>query len=166
VCARALDALNALDALTEIGRAGGSPRLCGGARVYCSAAPVERASIWVGAVFWRRAAGYLGYKVLTVTGVWACRTASDGVSGVDALARADEAVEIVIGTKRLPFARPFFDPEPYHKLYERDYTLYYDDDGSPPAAGVYCARYDPEARLAQRETVARTLAALCANEEN
>ncbi|MDZ4766348.1 MAG: hypothetical protein SGI73_17540 [Chloroflexota bacterium] len=146
VCARALDALNAFDALNEIGRAHWSPRLCGGARIYGGDMP----RAWAGVVMWARPSGYLGYKVLTVVGVWA-RTASNDT--------ATDAVDILIGAKRLAFARPFFDPEPYHHLFARDYTLYYNDDGSPPADPHYQAAYDPAVRLAQRDAVTAALGA-------
>lgn len=142
LCARALDGLNAFDALSEVGRAHFSPRLSGGPKVYMGAKPAS----WAGVLLWGRAGGYLGYKVLTVIGMWAILPTQ-----ID-----DDTIptpDIIIGVKRLPFAHPFFDPEPYHRLVGRDYTLYYDDDGSPPSQWIYRAPYNAAERLAQRETV-------------
>ncbi len=142
-CARALDALNALGFLEELGRARFSPRLSSPPRAYAGDLP----SPWVSAVFWTRPPGYLGYKVLSVYGVWASIDDADAIS-------------ITIGMKKLPFARPFFDPEPYHKLFRRDYTLYYDDDGAPPAQPAFSEPYTPANRLAQRDSVRAALIAL------
>jgi hypothetical protein len=144
-CARALDSLNALDSLEELGRARFSPRLSSPPRAYAGDLP----STWVSAVFWTRPPGYLGYKVLSVYGVWA--------SSADA-----DAILITIGMKKLPFARPFFDPEPYHKLFRRDYTLYYDDDGAPPAQPAFSEPYTPANRLVQRDSMRAALIALFA----
>lgn len=149
LCARALDGLNAFDALSDIGRAHFSPRLTGGPSVYAGNQP----SAWAGVLLWGRAAGYLGYKVITVIGIWAVLPAqTDAVEPV--------MPDILIGVKRLPFAHPFFDPEPYHRLVGRDYTLYYDDDGSPPSQWIYRAPYVLAERLAQREAVAEALKTL------
>jgi hypothetical protein len=139
-CARALDSLNALDSLEELGQRRFSPRLSSPARAYDGDQP----SPWVSVVFWTRPPGYLGYRMLSVYGIWA--------SIVD-----DGGIHIAVGMKKLPFARPFFDPEPYHKLFRRDYTLYYDDDGSPPAQPICAMRYAPDQRLIQRETVRASL---------
>lgn len=144
-CARALDSLNALDSLEELGRARFSPRLSSPPRAYAGVQP----SPWVSAVFWTRPPGYLGYKVLSVYGVWAF------------IADAD-AIYIAIGVKKLPFARPFFDPEPYHKLFRRDYSLYYDDDGAPPAQPTFSEPYNPADRLTQRDSIRAALIALFA----
>lgn len=144
-CARALDSLNALDSLEELSRARFSPRLSSPSRAYAGVQP----SPWVSAVFWTRQPGYLGYKVLSVYGIWASIA-------------ADETILISIGAKKLPFARPFFDPEPYHKLFRRDYTLYYDDDGAPPAQPAFSEPYSPANRLTQRNSVRAALIALFA----
>lgn len=145
-CARALDSLNALDSLEELGQLRFSPRLSSPARAYSGDQP----SPWVSVVFWTRPPGYLGYKVLSVYGIWASSADADGI-------------QIAIGMKKLPFARPFFDPEPYHKLFRRDYTLYYDDDGAPPAQPICAMRYVPDQRLIQREAVRASLVKLFAS---
>jgi hypothetical protein len=137
-----LDALNAIDTLEAVVRAHVSPRLCSDAQVYDGKTPRP----WVGVLMWHRPPGYLGYKVLTLVGLWAVE--------------AQTGVEICLGTKRLPFARPFFDPEPYHRLIGRDFTLYYDDDGAPPSEPNCRIAFAPEERLAQRKAVAEALAAL------
>lgn len=138
--ARAIDALNALDLLDDIRQARFSPKLCCGPKAVSSLNPVS-----VGAVIWSRPAGYFGYKTLSLMGLWA---------------HGDPyAPRIVVGVKRLPFAAPFYNPEPYFKLIQRDYDLYYQDDGAPPTdAGItFSAVYDPEQRLALREQVAQAL---------
>ena len=97
-------------------------------------------------MIWRRPAGYHGYKVLTLIGVWA-------------LLR-DERAQIIVGAKQLGFSAPFYDAEAYDKLIRKNYDLYYADDHQPPAAPTFSAPYNAEQRLELRETVARSLAGL------
>jgi len=132
-----LDGLNAWDALDQARRRadGGRFRLVNGPK------PVAGPD-FAGAVIWKRASGYYGYKILTVFGIW-CRAENAGP-------------RVLIGSKRLTYQPPFFDPEAYMKLMRRDYLTYYADDGAPPAAdGILAAAlYDPARRLDLRAWLA------------
>lgn len=144
----ALDGLNAWDAVERVRRAGYSPLLSAGPKV-CECVPFLglRDCHALGVVFWHRAAGYHGYKVLSVHGVWVCQQQGTGET------------RLVVGEKNLPFAPAFFDPEPYHKLFKRDYTTYYRDDGMPPAHDrVQTVPYAPDHRLDLRAWLAAALA--------
>lgn len=141
-----LDGLNAFGALEDLRRLRFSPRLCHGPAARDGLTPVA----WVGAVIWHRPAGYLGYKTLTLIGVWA-QAAQENESG---------AHQIMVGMKRLAFAAPFYDAEAYFKLIPKAFDLYYNDSGSPPDAPVLIFNYDVKARLEARERVTAALAAL------
>jgi hypothetical protein len=136
--ARILDGLNVWGALEKLRQKRFSPNLCYGPKAVGGLEPVP----FVGVVLWHRAAGYYGYKTLTLLGVWA---------------REESTVPILIGVKRLPYAAPFFDAEAYHKLIRRGYDLYYQDDGTPPPDAAVIP-YKPELRLSLRETIASELA--------
>ncbi|MCA9910148.1 MAG: hypothetical protein KC519_15930 [Anaerolineae bacterium] len=103
-------------------------------------------SPWVGVVMWRRASGYTGYRTLSLGGVWAVQD--------------QQAVRIIMGQRTLPYAAAFYEAEVYHKLMRKDFTIYYDDDGAPPAPLLRSldATYDPQERLALRETILQVLA--------
>jgi hypothetical protein len=133
-----LDGLNAWDALDRARRqvSGSGPiRLAFGPK------PVAGPD-YAGAVIWKRAPGYFGYKILTVIGIWCTRTA--------------DAAHILIGSKQLPYQAPFFDPEAYYAILRRDYRTYYADDGAPPVGGGILAQttYDPAQRLMLRRWLA------------
>ncbi|MDX2163521.1 MAG: hypothetical protein SF162_19560 [bacterium] len=145
--AAALDAVNALGALDDARRVRFSPALCHGAAARLGLTPQP----WVGAMIWHRPPGYLGYKTLTLMGVWAVAPDPEGQT---------EAVEMRVGVKRLPFAAPFYDPESYFKLIRTQFDLYYQDDGAPPAASTLIVRYDADQRLALRETIRQAVFAL------
>jgi hypothetical protein len=137
--ARILDGLNVWGTLEELRMKRFSPNLCYGPKALGGLEPIP----FVGVVLWHRAAGYYGYKTLTLLGVWVREE-----SGVPT---------ILIGVKRLPYTAPFFDAEAYHKLIRRGYDLYYEDDGMPPT-DAFSIPYNPELRLSLRETVAAELA--------
>jgi len=103
---------------------------------------------WVGVVMWRRASGYTGYKTLILSGVWAIQ---------------DTPPHIALGQRRLPYAVAFYEAEAYHKLMRKDFTIYYRDDGGPPAAPSrrYDMPYVPEARLAMRDAIRGILLEMC-----
>lgn len=133
-----LDGLNAWDALDQARRRAGG---VGPVRMVNGPKPVSGPD-YAGAVIWKRAPGYYGYKILTVIGIW-CRVSAGEPT-------------ILVGSKRLTYQAPFYDPEAYIKLTRRDYLTYYADDGAPPALdGIHAsARYDPGERLALRRWLA------------
>lgn len=133
--AAVLDGLNAWDALDQFRRSAFPRLLAHGPK------PVHapRAESWVGVVIWSRAPGYYGYKTLTLTGVW--------------VAEAGPGARVIVGKRHTAFIHSFYDPEAYHKLIRKDYTLYYRDDGRPPTGDQISAQtlYQPEERLALRQ---------------
>lgn len=140
--ATTLDGLNALDALAQLREKHFSPLLCHGAIARDGLTP----QTWVGVMIWHRPSGYLGYKTLTVIGVWA-------------MLDQEGKHQIIVGKKYLPFASPFYDAEAYFKLIRRGFDLYYNDDGSPPppSGRITEFRYEPAKRLELRETLAQAL---------
>jgi hypothetical protein len=101
----------------------------------------------VGAVLWQRAPGYFGYKLLTLYGLWALHTAEGGV-------------QVLAATRRLAYALDFYEADAYHKRIRREFTLYYNDNGHPPAEPAWSAEYSAGDRLALRAQAAAALAAL------
>ena len=99
---------------------------------------------WVGVVVWQRAAGYTGYKLLTVRGIWAQQEGTDA--------------RIIVGQKVLPFTPPFYEAEAYHKLIRKGFDIYYSDNGSPPTTRWYNALYTEAQRLEMREAVRAAMA--------
>lgn len=98
-----------------------------------------------GAVLWHKSDGFFGYKTLFVLGVW-CTQGAGGVT-------------ITVGRKTLAYSAATYNPESYHRLLHKDYTIYHADDNAPPADGaqfVYCAAE----RLSQRKVLAAQLTLL------
>jgi hypothetical protein len=141
--ATVLDGLNALDTLDSLRVNALSRLLSGGPVAVSGAAPAP----WVGAVMWQRAPGYFGYKLLTLYGLWA-------------LQPAEGPVRVLAGTRRLAYALDFYEADAYHKRIRREFALYYNDDGHPPAEPAWSAQYRAEDRLALRGQAAAALAAL------
>jgi hypothetical protein len=136
--ARILDSLDAWGA-AELARKA-MPRLTGwGPKAVSGASP----SAWVGVVVWQRAAGYTGYKLLTVRGIWALQEGTDA--------------RIIVGQKVLPYTASFYEAEAYHKLIRKGFDIYYGDNGAPPTTRLYDALYVAEQRLAMREAVKATM---------
>ncbi|MCA9903894.1 MAG: hypothetical protein KC547_08560, partial [Anaerolineae bacterium] len=131
--AKILDDLDAWAAV-ETARARYSRLIAWGPKIVKGDIP----SPWVGVVMWRRASGYTGYRTLSLGGVWAVQD--------------QQAVRIIMGQRTLPYAAAFYEAEVYHKLMRKDFTIYYDDDGAPPAPLLRSldATYDPQERLALR----------------
>lgn len=146
--AQALDALNAFDALEALRRQRFVANTCFGPRPYYGGTP----GAWVGVLIWKRAPGYYGYKTLTLYGVWA-RDSGD---------TPDAGIEIVIGSKPIPYTSDFYVAEAYFKLIRDGFRDYYSDDGRPPASPCSTFVYDPATRLAQREALVTALAACIA----
>jgi hypothetical protein len=140
--ARILDGLNVWGTLEALRTKRFSLNLCYGPKAIGGLEPEP----YVGVVVWHRAAGYYGYKTLTLLGVWACEEGGKPV--------------LLVGVKRLPYAAPFYDAEAYHKLIRRNYDLYYQDNGAPPA-DAQAIPYQPELRLSLRERIAAELAERC-----
>lgn len=139
----ALDALDAWGALETIHAKHFSKNLCCGPAAHDGIAPQP----WVGVMLWSRPAGYLGYKVLTLTGVWAIPE--------------NDAAQIIIGVRRIAYAQAFYDAEAYVKLIRKGFSLYYGDNGAPPpiSGRKVVFTYDPHRRLVQRDVVIQALVA-------
>jgi hypothetical protein len=111
--AAALDTLNAFDAAVEalddlpLARRHG-PAIRGGAN-------------WLGVLLWVTGRGYGGFRSLALLGIWA-------------LAPAD-APTIACGLRSLTYSAPVYQPEAFHALIRRDFSLYYADEGGPPTEG-------------------------------
>jgi hypothetical protein len=139
--AHILDDLDVMGALETVRKQRFSLKLCHGPKPVYGLTP----RVWIGAVLWHHPSGYFGYKTLTLLGVWAFN---------------DEGSPMIsVGIRHVPFAHPFFDPEPYHKLIQRDYSTYYRDDGSPPLDDKqrFVTPYDPAERLTFRTEIQRQL---------
>lgn len=104
---------------------------------------------WAGVLLWYKRRGYYHYGTLHLVGVWACQDADD-----------ENVVDIVVGTKAIPYGIPYFNPEAYYRRLQTSFQTYYKDNGGPPPAErrLYSARYDPASRLAIRQAVEDTLA--------
>lgn len=146
--ARALDALNAYDALDELRRKKFAFNTCFGPKPYYGGTP----SAWVGVLIWKRAQGYYGYKTLTLYGAWA----RDLAGSDDASETA--GIEIVTGSKVIPYTSEFYVAEAYFKLIRDGFDIYYSDDGRPPLHISASFTFDRANRLEQRQTLATALA--------
>lgn len=94
---------------------------------------------WAAALIWFRRKGYHEYKELTLLGVWA-------------ISKGDES-ELLIGTKKLHYTAPVFNPESYMQLIKRNFQTHYKDDASPPLQDDSATRikYETARRLALRQ---------------
>jgi hypothetical protein len=159
--AKALDALNAFDALDTVRRKRYNTATCFGPAPFTSpAAPtqVENLPRWIGVLIWRRAPGYYGYKTLTLTGVWAVESPAPAES--DAAAKADDGpITIIVGERIIPYTSDFYVAEAYFKLIRTTFTDYYSDDGRPAEAAPICT-FDRARRLDQRTLLVAALGAL------
>ena len=144
---RILDELNAFGFLDETRKRTPSGRLCFG--------PMDvYGAKWSGVVIWCRPTGYHAYKTLTLLGVWACIE--------------NEATDIIVGTRRLPYTAPFYDPEAYFRTLPRTFDLYYGDATPPPEPQdrYLEVRYNPTQRLALRNKIEAVLAEVVAKSTN
>jgi hypothetical protein len=88
---------------------------------------------WVGVVIWCKGQGYYGFKELTLLGIWALP--------------AHQTVRLIMGEKILPYAAPTYEAGAYHKIIQRHFDLYYQDDGHPPETPIFSVDYDSAQRL-------------------
>jgi len=140
--AKALDSLNAYDALDTIRRKRFTTTVCFGPRPYMGTAPHP----WVGVLIWKKAPGYYGYKTLMLYGAWA----------IDA---PDAAIAVVVGSRPIPYTSDFYVAEAYFKLIRESFDDYYSDDASPPD-GTPLFTVDRARRLEQRDLLVTGLARL------
>lgn len=132
---RALDLLNAFDALADLARRDYRPILCYGPRTVGGAA-------WSGLVLWYHGKGYHGYQRLNLLGVWAHYR--------------DGELAITIGIRQLAYRAPVYDPGVYRVAIQNNFRLYYEDDGHPPAEGernLYDAPFELKKRLQHRQAL-------------
>jgi hypothetical protein len=118
---------------------------CFGPGVYRGFLPTP----WAGVVLWYKRRGYYHYGIIHLLGVWACQAADD-----------ETALDIVAGTKAIPYGIPLFNPEVYYRRLQTGFQTFYKDNGSPPspASRLYSVRYDPARRLEIRQALEDTLA--------
>jgi hypothetical protein len=97
---------------------------------------------WAAYIIWYREKGYDKYQDLWLFGVWA--------------RQADEAIELLVGTKPLKFTAPVFNAESYNTIIRTNFKVYYNDTGDAPAEDDihFRATYDESRRLALRRELA------------
>jgi len=141
--ARILDAVNAWGFLEDVKEAKPRQINCFGPKDFRGFVPRP----WVGVLLWSKYRNYYAYKTLHLLGIWACKD--------------DEAAQIVVGTKSLPYKLPFFDVESYHYNIQKRFDLHYQGDAAPPpeSSRRYTAIYAPEQRLFIRGEIQSTLLA-------
>ena len=132
---RALDRINAVDALAPLARRDYRHALCYGPKSL-------RGSAWSAAVVWYHPKGYHGYQTLYLLGVWA---------------HYDEGQMLLsIAERQLPYRAPVYDAGVYRVAIQNNFRLYYDDDGGPPGKGdrlLHRCRYQEKERLTHRQTL-------------
>lgn len=136
---RALDLINAFDALAELPQAEFNHILCYGPKAV-------RGPAWSGVVIWYHSKGYHGYQTLNLLGVWAHYR--------------DGELRLNIGTRRLSYRAPVYDPGVYRVAIQNNFSMYYDDDGHPPGEDdrlLYRARFSLNKRLSYRQTLVEIL---------
>ena len=136
---RALDLLNAYDSLAKLTQGNYPNLLCYGPKALRSAA-------WSAVVFWYRQSAYHGFRMLELLGIWAHYHEGDML--------------ISVGVRRLPYRAPVYDAGVYNVTIENGFSLYYEDDGQPPAENdllLYRSVFAVEDRLQCREALAGIL---------
>ena len=132
---RALDLINAFDALAELPQAEFKNILCYGPKAV-------RGPAWSGVVIWYHSMGYHGYQTLHLLGVWAHYR--------------DGELRLSMGIRQLSYHAPVYDPGVYRVAIQNNFRMYYDDDGHPPGEDdhlLYRARFIMKERLAHRQTL-------------
>lgn len=132
---RALDLLNAFDALADLARRDYQPIPCYGPRTVGGAA-------WSGVVLWYHGKGYHGYQRLHLLGVWAHYLEGE--------------LTVTLGLRPLPYRAPVYDPGVYRVAIQNNFRLYYDDRGQPPEGDdriLYQAPFELKKRLRHRQAL-------------
>ena len=137
---RALDRINAFDALAPLARAEYRGALCYGPKSL-------RGPAWSGAVVWYHHKGYHGYQSLVLLGVWAHYD--------------QERILLSIAERRLPYRAPVYDAGVYRVAIQNNFRLYYDDAGGPPSVEdrlLHQCPFEEKRRLAQRQALQEIVA--------
>ena len=132
---RALDLVNAHDALADLAEREYPRILCHGPRTL-------RGAAWSGVLIWYHRKGYHGYQRLTLLGVWAQSSGSD--------------IMLSAGLRELPYRAPVYDAGVYRVAITKGFDLYYQDKGQPPGEDdslLFRARFTAGDRLALRDKV-------------
>ncbi len=130
---RALDLVNAYDALADLVERDYANILCHGPRTL-------RGAAWSGVVIWYHGKGYHGYQRLTLLGVWAQYEGSD--------------ILLSAGIRKLAYRAPVYDPGVYRVAITNGFELYYEDKGQPPGEEdrlLFHAKFAASARLTLRD---------------
>ncbi|MAS37143.1 MAG: hypothetical protein CL610_24295 [Anaerolineaceae bacterium] len=133
-----LDNLNAWGFLEDQQQADHRDILCFGPGVFRGYLPVT----WAGVTLWHKPRGYYFYDTLGMLGIWAVRP-EPGV------------LRVLVGTRQLSYALPFFNPESYYRRIQQEFRTFYQDNGSPPPDDQcrYSVTYDAACRLEMRRAI-------------
>ena len=129
---RALDLVNAFDALARLARDEYEHYLCYGPKAIGGSA-------WSGAVIWYHRKGYHGYQTLYLLGVWAHYR--------------DGEMLLSIGIRQLPYRAPVYDAGVYRVAIQKNFRIYYEDAAEPPGDDdrlLYRVAFQEKERLFQR----------------
>jgi hypothetical protein len=135
---KVLDDVNAWGVLETQREAHHAKITCFGPGIFRGYLPLA----WAGVGLWYKQRGYYFYDTIQLVGIWALR-------------QTEQQIEMVIGTRDLHYALPFFNPESYYRLIQDEFRTLYKDNGSPPTAETcrYTTAYDPERRLDIRREI-------------
>lgn len=137
---RALDRINAFDALAQLARKDYR-------RVLCYGPKSLRGSAWAAAVVWFHHKGYHGYQTLCLLGVWAHYD--------------EDQIQLSIAERQLPYRAPVYDAGVYRVAIRNNFSLYYDDPGAPPDNEdklLHRGRFQEKERLTYRQTLKEVVA--------
>ncbi len=130
---RALDRINAVDALAQIARRDYRHALCYGPKSL-------RGPAWSAALVWYHHKGYHGYQTLYLLGVWAHYD--------------EDRIILSIAERQLPYRAPVYDAGVYRVAIRNNFSLYYGDPGGPPDGGdhlLHRCRFQESERLTHRQ---------------
>ncbi len=136
---RALDLINAFDALAELPQREFNSVLCYGPLAV-------RGQAWSGVVIWYHSKGYHGYQKLNLLGVWAHYR--------------DGEMMLSIAIRPLPYQAPIYDAGVYRVAIRNNFRIYYDDDGQPPGEDdrlLFQSSFVMKERLKLRQTLVEIL---------